>query len=309
MKKILGIACADIHRTNMRPACRVEEDIMKVQDDKLLAIIQYARLHSCPILCAGDLYDTWKCGYDVTNNTNYLLRDSSFYACYGQHELPNHSMEESFRSPLTNTLILPKHELTSCNAKGYLPFFASWGQKPKVTGKSKSPKILVMHKTVYYKEKPFPGAKGNILKLLKRPEYAQYDLIISGDNHKAFKVRVGNTLWINCGCVYRTSATELDYVPSCWAFWYSVNRQRIEAKQLPLPFLKDDVSREHIETKNKQDKDADKQQKEWDSMFASSLSLAKKKGERPKSFMEQLKRTIAPIKNEALKKRIWFFTE
>lgn len=306
MKQYLGVACADIHRTNQRPACRVEDDIIEVQDAKLLAIIRYAEQLKLPIISAGDLYNTWKCGYDVVNNTNYLLRNSSFYSCYGNHELPLHSMKEAFRSPLTNTLLLPKHPSNSCNSKGYMPFFVSWEEKPKIVGTTHPFKVLVIHKTVYYKEKPYPGAKGNVLKLLKRPEYNQFDLIISGDNHQAFKVRVGKTLWLNCGCVYRTKANEIDYVPSCWLFYWDTEKKRIGVERKPLPFLRDNVTRDHLE---EEDREKEVLEKEWDSEFAKALVIARKKGARPLSFTERLKRTCVDISDKKLKDRIWFFTE
>jgi len=153
-------------------------------------------------------------------------------------------------------------------------------------------KVLLMHKTVYLDEKPFPNAKGDARVLIKRPKYQQYDVVVTGDNHKAFTLRYGNTLWVNCGCLYRVSDTERKYEPHFWVFYWDSEKQRVRAKAIPVTYNKKDVSREHLENSDAE--------KEWDSQFAKSLVQIK--GCRPSSFVEKVMKVVHPVKDKGVEK-------
>ena len=291
--KPLFAAASDIHRTNQRPICRLEADIMEVQDKKLWAFAEYLRKYNIPGMMAGDLFETWMCGHDVVNSTARILDGLRLYACYGQHELPSHDMREMWRSPLTTILLRPQPHCFSSNGTLCTVTTCSWGEKPKkLTFAENTVNILVLHKTVWYKECPFPGAKGNITTLLKLPEYSQFDVIISGDNHKAFKVRKGKTLWVNCGCMYRTSTTERDYIPSFWVFYWSKVKGRVIVRRKSVPFKRNYVSTRHLEQK--------KVEKEWDSDFAKTLVTVK--GARPSSFVEKVSTAASRLSKDGRKK-------
>lgn len=300
--KPLLVAVADIHRTNARPICRIEEDIMETQDKKLNQVAKYAQSNQIPIAIAGDTFDTWKCGHDVVNSTLSILGKVPIYACYGQHELPNHDVLESWRSPATTLLLNQPCNLFTQDGRTIRIHTVHWGQRPKKgmvkNASTKVCNVLLIHKTVWLDEKPFPGAKGNVVKLCKRPEYNQFDVVISGDNHMAFEYVVRHegktTTWVNCGCLYRTDAGERNYIPCFWAMYFHEKMKCFRFKQIPVAYIKGNVTRKHLEIKDAE--------KEWDSEFVSNI--VKTKGVRPSSYIENLKRSV--LKDSmCVQKRVW----
>lgn len=272
---------------------------METQDKKLSCVCTYAQKYGLHVLGAGDIYDTWMCGHDVVNSTLHFLRTVMFRSCYGQHELPNHDINELWRSPLKTHMVTPVSDNFAVEGMYIHVDVASWGREPE-HNTSVFPKniirVLLIHKTVYLGEKPFPNATGDVRKLIKEPQYAQYDVIISGDNHIAFTLRHGKTLWVNCGCLYRTDASEREYVPSFWLFAYSTQKKRIVAIRKEVPYVRKHVTREHLEVKHKE--------KEWDSDFAKSIKRVK--GARPSSFIEDIETAVVDRK-KSVKKRVFDF--
>jgi hypothetical protein len=262
MKRTIAVAMSDLHRTDKRPICRKELSPSVTQNAKLWQIVEIAQLHKVPLLCAGDVYDDKDCGFGLVFDTRNILKDVDFRACYGQHELHDHDISQYRRSPLS------QHTESNLNRASFLEnaelHFCSWGEA--VPRHADNPnwkwKILVIHKMVYLGAKPFPNAKGNVKKLIQRPEFAQYDLIISGDNHVGFVYSNGKTTWLNCGCVYRTASNERDYTPRC--FLIQTEDDCISVLEQPLKYKLSDVSEEHLE-------DA-KIEKECSKEFAMSLA-------------------------------------
>jgi len=283
------VAIADLHRTSERPVCRVEEDIIETQNRKLYDITGFCWENNVPLLVAGDTCDNWKCGHEVPNWVKYYFaKVKQVIACFGQHELPNHDLKEKWRSPLTGILMGNTFANVCCgyfSSNGFKFYIdiLNWGEKPKAIPSlfdKDVHRILLIHKTVYHTIKPYPDAKGNVEKLLDKTQYSQYDLIISGDNHRSFTYRKGKTLWLNCGCVFRTDASEIDYVPSYWVLYWSKKNYRFFFKQVPLVFNREDVSNKHLELKKKE--------QDWDSSFANDIQI--KKGMKTSKFKENLER-------------------
>jgi len=263
MKTVIAVAMADLHRTDKRPICRKEKDILAVQDDKLEQIATIAMRHNVPLLGAGDTYDAKDCGFGLVYATRRILKDVDFRACYGQHELPDHDIGQWARSPLSQHWEMPRGASSIINNAELM--YCDWGQ-PVPCVQYSNPnfrfKILLIHKMVYLGDAPFPGVKGNVEKIIKRAEYQQYDLIISGDNHKSFVHKYGNTTWLNCGCVYRTASNEKGYEPCCWLI--QTDEKGIYVLKQPLKYNVEDVSDEHLEDT--------KIEKECSKEFAISLS-------------------------------------
>lgn len=299
MKNFLFAAIADVHRTAQRPVCRVEEDIMETQDQALREVVAFCKKHELPLLCAGDFFDSWKCGHDIVSSSLALLEGIPFVSCYGQHELPSHDMQELFRSPLT-TLMVSSKTPTSFHKKGKHVEIVV-GEYGKPPGKAnKAPArlhVLLQHKMTYLEEKPFPQAKGNVKKLIQHKEYSQFDVVITGDNHKMFKYRKGNTLWVNCGCLYITSAAEQKYVPGFWIFFLD-KEGGIDATHFPVSHKREHVSGEHLEEA--------KREKEWDSDFAKTIS--ERKGQRPTPFVDVVQ-SLLEGQTDQVKKKTFDFME
>jgi len=88
-------------------------------------------------------------------------------------------------------------------------------------------------------------------KLLKK--YAEYDLIVTGDNHKPFVEKHEGRLLVNPGSLTRQAADQINHKPRIY-LWYAKTNT---VKPIYLPITNDVISREHIEVKQERDKRID----------------------------------------------------
>jgi len=242
MKKPSAILCSDFHLREDKPTCRTD-DFWKAQWNKIDWITKLQHQYNCPVIHAGDLFHHWK-------PSPYLLRETikhlpnRFYTIYGQHDLPQHSLELRNKSGIS--VVEQAGKLNVLNE-------ASWGQKPDkgsiIVPNRWDKKILVWHDFTYIGKEPFPGAKGKAHTKLEK--YKQFDLIVTGDNHQSFTLRgtTGNLL-VNPGNITRQSAAQIDFRPKVY-LWYAEDNI-VEAIEIPAPY--DVITREHIEVKQEHDK-------------------------------------------------------
>ena len=86
------------------------------------------------------------------------------------------------------------------------------------------------------------------LALLKK--FPEYDLILTGDNHKPFVVEYEGRYLVNPGSMMRTTAAQVDHTPRVY-LWYAESN-KIDIHYLPI--TDDVVSREHLlPTKKKEE--------------------------------------------------------
>lgn len=142
-----------------------------------------------------------------------------------------------------------------------------WGQDPKdhallSFGHIAERAILVWHRMVWQGKRLWPGQSDpSAVAILKK--YSDYDLILTGDNHKAFTETYEGRLLVNPGSLTRQSAEQIAFTPR--AYLYFAESNTVEAVLLPIE--KEAVSRSHIE-KNEQrseriDAFIDKLEGEW----------------------------------------------
>lgn len=204
------IAFGDFHLTEKKPICRKEDDFIRTQRSKLELIVKYAKATNSTLICAGDFYDYWNHeGYELVNMVNSVLGNCTLWGVAGNHELPHHSMAQYHRTPLKATMLW---RLLTPNE--WIAGF-SYGIPIAKT----SSKVCVQHRMIYMSD-PIHGYEAeryDVHHEYERDEYKDYNVVITGDNHKPFIYRKDDKhVWVNCGCVYRTSVTEKDYEPSCW---------------------------------------------------------------------------------------------
>jgi predicted phosphodiesterase len=208
------LAFGDFHLTEKKPICRKEDDFIGTQRDKLNQIVRIARDTESALICAGDFYDYWNHeGYELVNMVNEVLGgDWPVYGVAGNHELPHHSMLQYNRTPLKATGMW-------CLLEPNPPSWWIAGFSYGVPIAKTSSKICVQHRMIYMSD-PIHGYEAeryDVHHEYERDEYKDYNVVITGDNHKPFIYRKDDKhVWVNCGCVYRTSVTEKDYEPSCW---------------------------------------------------------------------------------------------
>lgn len=230
------IFCADLHIRETTPSCRtntfLDEMVYKLTWLKELA----DNWLDIPVLCAGDVFDTWKTRDWWLFNIAYKLLPDNFICIAGQHELPRHSLELPERSPLSIlhameriTLLGPWDSYFDSESETWI-VGRSYGA-PRAEIDTDLRKILLTHEMIWDK-KPYPGAptEGNTKQVFKR--YPEFDVIVSGDNHTPFTKKTGNQLLVNCGSMLRTTITQRDYKPAVWLYYTEDNR--VEPLYIPV---------------------------------------------------------------------------
>ena len=229
------ILMSDLHLRMDTPICRTEEEFMPAQWRKLQYIKDLQAKHDCVVLCAGDLFHHWKPSPWLLSKTMEHL-PARFHTIYGQHDLTQHSLPDQDKSGV--------HALKTAGALTVLPG-VHWGQEPAqeylsscdnstllfAKPYSKQRKILVWHKMNYQGSPPWPGCTDpKAGKLLRK--YPEYDLILTGDNHKPFTEEYENRILVNPGSLMRQSADQADFRPRIYLYYAKTNT--VEAVYIPI---------------------------------------------------------------------------
>ena len=233
------ILCSDMHLRESKPTCRTD-DYTSAQWTKLDYIQKLQYDYERPVLHAGDLFDHWKPSPHLLTRTMIHLPEQ-FYTVYGQHDLPQHNLELSHKCGINTLAQADKLKiLGECH----------WGQKPNKASliKPNDIKILVWHKMNYKGKKLWPGqVDPSALRLLKK--YPQFNLIVTGDNHKPFVQEYEGRLLVNPGSMMRITAGQVDHRPRVYLWYADTNT----VEPIYLPIEEGVISREHIEVQKERD--------------------------------------------------------
>lgn len=233
-KKVSAILCSDFHLREDTPSC-FTGDFQKEQWVALNFIKQYQAMHNCPVIVAGDIFHHWKPSPYLISKTMEWIPDKT-YAIFGQHDLPQHSLDLARKSGLWTLM-----------EGGKIKILGGWhyGQDPnKGEGGMLGPggKIICVWHHLTYISKPFPGAEGGMAEGILR-KYPQFDLIVTGDNHCSFTVEYKGRRLVNPGNITRQVADQIDFQPRV-ALWYAEDNS---IQWVNLPKQEGVISREHID--------------------------------------------------------------
>lgn len=246
-EKVHAILTADWHLREDTPVCRTD-DFIAAQWDKVRQVRELQKEYGCPVYHAGDLFDHWKPSPALLSKCLQEL-PSSFYTVYGNHDLPQHSMELEYKSGVRTLIEAGKVRLLEEGHWDYppekgivVPYF---DENEELTGRL----IAVWHTMVWTSKTPFPGAeeKDEGHRILK--QYPQFDLIVTGDNHQSFVCKQGGRLLVNTGNLTRQTAGQKDFEPCVWL--YDAEQNEVRAHYLDIN--EEAVSRLHIEKKEERD--------------------------------------------------------
>jgi DNA repair exonuclease SbcCD nuclease subunit len=259
-----AILCSDWHLREDIPVCRTD-DYWSAQWRKVDFISDLQKKYICPVLHAGDLFDHWKPSPNLLRETIKHL-PKQFYTIYGQHDLPQHSLN-----------LVDKCGINVLEADKTLKILKGvhWGQVPtEETIQDLEPKfkILVWHKMNYQGKLPYPGCVDPSSASLLR-KHPQFDLILTGDNHKTFTEEFEGRRLVNPGALMRMEADEINHKP-CVFLWDNITNK---IEQIFIPIEQDVISREHIEKIEQRDARIDayisKFDMEWESKFTFKENL------------------------------------
>jgi len=255
------IATADWHYTGERPSSRIDDYVSALRR-KITVITHTAMMEDCVILQSGDLTDTPFLSYLHFRILSGLLHESEIYTIYGQHDLRYRTRGNTPLDAL-NTVIPSLHLLENPEPvslqEGVWLYGCSYGEKvPEITTKGFN--ILLIHRMILGKEKEFwEVEKGyddgeDFLRKYK------FDLIVSGDNHKAHNFSVksikSSRHLFNCGSLMRSRTSQLDHEPR----FYLIDTDTREYEVIKIPIepsenvfdletkVKFNVKNEHLET-------------------------------------------------------------
>ena len=255
-RKADAILSADWHLTEKTPVARTD-DYREAQSIKVKFIFDLSIEHDCPVLIAGDVGDksSWPNSLLV-----WFLRKSGTGAFKrlviipGQHDLPSHNLENIDKSGMgVLAIVNEKIDVITIPGTGVriaddifvygYPFGTETVEK---NGDAKY-KVAMIHKLVIedkseheWQDEVVTSAKT----LLKN--YPEYQLILSGDNHKPFVVNFRGRLLVNPGSLMRSRADQVNHKPRVYLWYKDTN----EVEPVYLPIDQDVLDRTHIDETN-----------------------------------------------------------
>ncbi len=220
--KVAAILLADIHLSLNPPVWRsAEPNWFEAMKRPILEVKALQEKYNCPIIAAGDIFNTW---YSPPEVINFALEYLPYmYAIPGQHDLPMHDYEDIKKSAYwtlvkadkildmsTTNMLIGKYGMIQGFPFGY-----------KITPCAKLEGNLDI--AVAHDYKWIPGSSyshadknddiSNKQPLRKGGKYKGYDIIVYGDNHQGFKTQIGKTQIFNCGSLMRRKSDQLNYKP------------------------------------------------------------------------------------------------
>lgn len=239
----MALAISDVHLSHSPPRARANEpDWYAVMARQLDELIELAREFDAWIVIAGDLFDRWNSPPELINFAlSYFVDYPRVLMIPGQHDLPNHRLDEAHRSAYW---AVARHTPPIIPHAGYLfdwgsetsPAFICEGYPfgakrvpisftPTATYGDR-PVIALFHDFVWRKKEiPYQGAPVE-KSLARRKDFhefarAGYRYLICGDNHQRFHhnfklpPKAPPCTLINCGSFFRRHVSDPHH-PGVW---------------------------------------------------------------------------------------------
>jgi predicted phosphodiesterase len=239
-----AILTADWHlmEKDNAPVCRMD-DFWETQWKKVDFVSSLQKTYKCPVIHSGDLFDYWKPSPMLLSETITHL-PAKFYTVYGNHDLPQHSIDLKHKSGI--------HTLATAGVLEVLDT-CHWLETPtKPSIQISNRKILVWHVMNYQGKEPWPGCIDYKSRTLLR-KYPEYDLILTGDNHKTFIEEHDDRLLVNPGSLFRLTAAQKEHNPKVFLWYAKLNK----VIPIDIPIDEEVISQEHLELVKEKDKRID----------------------------------------------------
>ncbi|MBW2632193.1 MAG: metallophosphoesterase family protein [Deltaproteobacteria bacterium] len=261
--EVAAIFCSDLHLSLNPPIYRSKEpDWFAAMSRPLCELRRLQIKHHCPVICCGDVFDKWKAEPELINFAIAQL-PKQFYTIAGQHDLPNHCVEDIHKSALS-TLCLAG---VACifNTLNYYPFApdfilksAHYGQKLiEASNHKESPiNIGVIHQYNWIPQHGHQKAKDKYKVTSRRKEFKKYDYVFCGDNHIPFytplKWKHHIRMFVNCGAMMIRKSDD-KFTPTFWLLVSYNNKQGRTFRIVPYKInIKHDVYWNNPKVKEKE---------------------------------------------------------
>jgi len=247
---------SDIHLLWQNPVARLD-NLVEAQFSKLSYVLDWCRNNDVILLQAGDFNDRPRSWAGLPQIITFLKRYGvKIYCVAGQHDYYMYSEESR---PSTTLGILNEIELVKILNEKFIGlegediflYGCSFGEKiPEIRDRGDF-NILVIH--VPIAENPlFPNQNYmDAKKFLK--ENKDYDLILCGDIHREFCIKIKDRIIINTGCMLRKTADEYNFQHKPCFYSFDTDTKEIEKHIIPHKPAEEILSRNHIENKTETD--------------------------------------------------------
>jgi len=217
----------DVHATRVVPENRID-DYWETFIDKFTWCLEKFKQESVDIVIQpGDFFDSSKASDFVKQYLIYILKNftKSFkiLTVFGQHDLRYHS-SDTYNTPLkvleradVVSIIDNKHPLKFDDGDRTVYISgASWFEdipEPIKHDSENILNILVMHKMVIRMGEKIWEGQSNYIEAERLLEVWDYDIVVSGDNHRNLICNKKKKWLINAGSLMRSRINQLEHKP------------------------------------------------------------------------------------------------
>jgi len=234
-----AILCADTHLRSDTPRNRID-DFTGAMKKKFEFILALGAEHHCPILIAGDLghRSTWPWPLYSWFVKAIKKYEADIICIPGQHDEPNHKLDKLDESPMgvsnmTDVMTVLKGDNNYIPGKNIHVYGFPWGTKiviPSQNIVTTGRNIAMTHQMVIEDKPEWKGQEGATAKALLKNN--DFDLILSGDNHKPFVTTYGNKVLVNPGSMMRSNIDQANHEPRVYLYDAEIND--IQPVYLPI---------------------------------------------------------------------------
>lgn len=211
--KILNFSDAHIRDTRPR---RRKDDYLNTLIAKLNWIFDLADRERAVITCSGDLLDRPVVSELIKMWLIQRMPDRHIITVYGQHETRNRIFDDSCSLKLLDQIgVVRIVDRQPYSLSSHVQIYGcSWEEPIPEVVYPNNCNILLVHKLISDRDYwnghvEYSDAKAFLKK------YDQFDLVLSGDNHKSFAVHYEGRDLINCGSVMRSNIDQINHRPCC----------------------------------------------------------------------------------------------
>lgn len=236
--KIIGLG--DIHARQTIPANRID-DFASELIYKIEHVANYAEDNGAQIiLLPGDVFHAPIQPYNLLIKMIKIMRGHDFakikwLAIYGQHDLLFHNKENKDVAlnvlEAANAVTICSHKPFSMN-NGINIYGCSYGEElPEIT--TDGINILMIHAMIIAEKKLWKDQK-DFIKSSTLLRKHKFDLVVSGDNHKAFQDNYRNRFLINCGSLMRSNIDQKNHKPCFYVYDTEAKISKLKKIEIPI---------------------------------------------------------------------------
>ena len=230
-----AILTGDWHLREDVPICRTD-DFETAQWEKVKWVSGLQKQFDCLVLHSGDLFNHWKPSPALLSKALEFL-PGNFFTNMGNHDLPQHNIDLTYKCGINVLEKAGKIEVLS---------HVHWNQFPEEnSGLNFWPdcRVLVWHVMTYEGKPPWPGCTDEPFNAILNKYADQFDLIVTGHNHKMFYGEKNGSWLVNPGSLTRQKADQVDHIPTVF-LWTAKDNM---VYPIEIPHSRNVISREHIE--------------------------------------------------------------